>query len=471
MLSEDHARWLDARGIDLEIATNFGLTSTARRRSGQAVAAIKIPYVRAGQIVNHKYRLFGSDINWQMDTGAEPCFWNQDVIADPSLSRIPLVICEGEWDALTSVQCGYVRTVSPPNGCGVRMELAEELRPHLLKCKKIILAGDGDVAGQKFNGELARRFDAARCHYLQYPDGTKDLNEVWCKYGGDAARALLDNAKPMPIAGIRVLADYPAEHKIEVFATGFPSLNPFLKMYYSELMCITGVPSHGKSRFAVELVGSLALQHGHRSAIASPEMRIIPYVRDILREHHQGMRVRDMADHHKAEADEWIGRHYAFIDADSRDETEDDNLDWYINRAADCVFRHGVRWFVLDPWNQVSHNRAPFESAPEYQARAFKTLRTFARKYDVGVVIVAHPTKSILQKDGKLRKPGPYDIDGSAHWYNAFDHCVTVWKQEHGGNVREIEVTKCRHQDTGHVGSAFLKLESGRLQSTVDERQ
>jgi twinkle protein len=469
MLSEQHAAWLEARGIDLEVATNFGLTTTARRRDGRAVEAIKIPYTRKGRTVNHKYRLFGLEgFKWDQDSGAEACLWNNDVVTDKSLHSIPLVICEGEWDALTSVQCGYVRTVCPPNGCGMKMELAEELKPHLLTCKKIILAGDGDVAGQNFNAELARRIGPARCYFLRYPEGCKDVNEVWNKHGGDATRALLDNAVPFPIAGIRSLSDYPPDYVLPIFPTGFPGLNPFLKLFFGELMVVTGVPSHGKSRFTVELVGSMSLEHGHSVAIASPEMRVIPYVRDILREHCEGVRVREMTEQNKAHADIWINRSIHFIDAESRDETADDDLNWYVDRAADCVFRHGIRWWLLDPWNQVSHRRERYESSTDYQSRAFRLLREFAKKYDVGIIVVAHPTKSVAQKDGKLRKPTPYDIDGSAHWYNSFDHCLTVWKAEGAGNVREIQVTKCRHADTGHVGSAFLKLESGRLQSTVD---
>lgn len=469
MLTEAHAAWLEGRGIDLEIATGFGITSTARRRDGRAVEAIKIPYTRKGKTVNHKYRLFGLEgFNWDQDSGAEACFWNNDVISDKSLNATPLVICEGEWDAITSLQCGYIRSVCPPNGCGMNMRLAEELKPHLLTCKKIILGGDSDDAGQKFNRELARRVGAARCYFLPYPADCKDINEVWNRHGPDAARNLLDSAKPFPIPGIKLLSDYPANFDLPTFNTGWASLNPLFKLFFGELCVVTGIPSHGKSRFTVEMLCSLALEHGHKSALASPEMRIIPYVRDICREHFKGKRMREMDDRDKQQADAWIERHFAFIDADARDEGCNDDLDWYISRAEDCVFQHGIRWFGLDPWNQVAHRREKYESSTDYQGRAFRSLRTLAKQYDIGVVVVAHPTKGILQKDGKARKPTPYDIDGSAHWYNAFDHCLTIWKAPDGGNVREVEVTKCRHHDTGHIGSAFLKLESGRLQSTID---
>jgi twinkle protein len=467
MLSEDHAQWLEARGIDLEIATNFGLTTSARRRNGQAVSAIKIPYQRRGKIINHKYRLFGADTNWTQDAGAMPCFWNEDVLRDPTLASYPLVITEGEWDALISLQCGYARTVSPPNGAGMKLELADEIKPMLLKTKKIILGGDGDEAGRKLNAELARRLGAVRCFWLDYPEGCKDLNDVWQRLGPDAARALLDNARPYPVKGLFTLDTFPPEHEPEIFSTGFPSLNPYLKLFRGEMMVMTGVPSHGKSRFALELLASLNLQHQHRSVLASPEMRVIPYVRDVFREHHSGVKLADMSEQQKADADLWINGAFAFIDQDPRDECEDAHLDWFIDKASDAVFRYGVHWFLLDPWNQVEHKRSKYETPVDYQARAIRSLKRFARSYDCGVIVVAHPTKGVMGLNGKVRKPGPYDIDGSAHWFNAPDHCVTVWAEDPKSLIREIEVTKSRYRAAGWPGSAFLKLEGGRLQSTV----
>ena len=79
-------------------------------------------------------------------------------------------------------------------------------------------------------------------------------------------------------------------------------------------MVITGVPSHGKSRFALELLASMARHHKHRSVIASFEMRITPYVRDVLREHYCGKAAKDLTLPDKRGADPWIEETFCFID-------------------------------------------------------------------------------------------------------------------------------------------------------------
>jgi twinkle protein len=105
---------------------------------------------------------------------------------------------------------------------------------------------------------------------------------------------------------------------------------------------ITGVPSHGKSRFALELLASQAMRHNQRSVIASFEMRVSPYVRDVLREHYVGKETRNMVLKEKRAADLWIEEMFVFIDQDPREEAEDASIDWLVERAGDAVVRYGV---------------------------------------------------------------------------------------------------------------------------------
>ena len=168
----------------------------------------------------------------------------------------------------------------------------------------------------------------------------------------------------------------------------------------------------------------------------------------------------------KREADEWIEETFCFIDQDPREEEEEATIDWLIDKAGDAVVRYGVDWFLLDPWNQVEHKRERGESESDYQGRAIRTLKRFARSYDCGVIVVAHPTKDVKLPNGEIRQPTLYDISGSAHWYNAADHGVIV-SGDTTTNVREIIVEKSRYRGAGMPGSGWLKLESGRLRATT----
>jgi twinkle protein len=460
MLSEEHQKWLEARGIDLEVATRYGLYTDRQSPGGRELA---IPYRRDGKVINRKYR--GPQKRFRQDSGAPRSFWNEDCLRDPTLGKQSLIVTEGELDALAAIQAGFQRTVSVPDGAGSNLDFIGEIWPFLKDAGEVILAGDGDEPGRKLNAELARRFGAARCAWVAYPEGTKDLNDILRLKGEAAVNDAIRAARPYPIKGLYKLSHYPDVPAPTTFETGWISLNSYLSVWRGEFIVITGIPSHGKSRFALELLCSLALTHGHRSVIASFEMRITPYVRDVLREHYCNKQAKDLTFAEKRAADQWIEDCFCFIDQDPREEQDEATIDWLIDKAADAVVRYGVDWFLLDPWNQIEHKRGR-ESEADYQGRAIASLKRFARSYDCGVIVVAHPTKDVKLPNGEIRQPTLYDISGSAHWYNAADHGVIV-SGDTTSNVREIVIEKSRYRAAGTPGSAWLKLENGRLQSTA----
>ncbi|MGI9381065.1 MAG: hypothetical protein ACR2OW_15580, partial [Methyloligellaceae bacterium] len=99
----------------------------------------------------------------------------------------------------------------------------------------------------------------------------------------------------------------------------------------------------------------------------------------------------------------------------------------------------------------------------EYQRRAIMKLKSFARAYDCGVIVVAHPTKDVKMPNGKVRSPTLYDIDGSAHWYNAADHGIIIDRDITKSTVC-VEVKKSRFRSGGVPGKAWLnyQISNGR---------
>jgi twinkle protein len=461
MLSEEHTKWLEERALDLEIVSKYGLYTDRQSPGGRDLV---IPYRRNGEIINRKYR--GPQKRFRQDRNAPRAFWNEDCLRDPTLAEEPLLITEGELDALSAIQAGFPRTISVGDGANTNLDVIGDSWPLLKDVRRIILGGDADDPGQKLNAELARRFGAARCAWIAYPAGSKDLNEVLQQGGETAVGDAILNARPYPVKGLYRLNDYPDMGEPVVFETGFGTLNPYFRPWLGEFIVITGIPSHGKSRFSLELQASMALAHGHRTVIASFEMRVAPYVRDVLREHYVNKQIKECSLEDKRKADAWIQESFCFIDQDPREEDEEATLDWLIERAEDAVARYGVKWFLLDPWNQVEHKRERGESEADYQGRAIRSLKRFARSYDCGVIVVAHPTKDVKLPSGEIRVPTLYDISGSSHWYNAADHGIIV-SGDTTSDVREITVEKSRYRSAGVPGSAFLKLENGRLRPTV----
>src|SRR4051812_44233314 len=110
-LSPKQIALLEARGIDVETAVRLGVED-----SPIAGFDIRIPYVERGKAVNWKYRSLAGEKRFMQEAGGRKCFWNADVISDRSLASEPLIITEGELDAIVAMQCGFPRTVSVPDG-------------------------------------------------------------------------------------------------------------------------------------------------------------------------------------------------------------------------------------------------------------------------------------------------------------------------------------------------------------------
>jgi twinkle protein len=71
-----------------------------------------------------------------------------------------------------------------------------------------------------------------------------------------------------------------------------------------------------------------------------------------------------------------------------------------------------------------------------------------------------HPAKIYRNKDGTRPVPTPYDISGSAHWYNKADNIICVHRdQANGSQDVELHIQKVRFKHVGHLGLAILKYD------------
>ena len=106
-VSNETIRFLDDRKIDTELALRLGVHGSHDE--------VVFPFIKGGEIVNNKHRRL-NDKKFYQDAGGHKCFWNYDVITDKTLRGQPLIITEGECDALAALTAGYVRVVSVPDG-------------------------------------------------------------------------------------------------------------------------------------------------------------------------------------------------------------------------------------------------------------------------------------------------------------------------------------------------------------------
>jgi twinkle protein len=466
---------LEARGLDIELCVRLGLETASAPDGGDSWVAI--PFVRNGAVVNHKYRRIEKlpdGPNFAQDKGGAQCWWNHDVLLDSSLGDQPLVITEGEFDGITAIQAGFVRTLSVPGGApeapvqgdGKYGFLADTL-PLIGSCRRIILATDGDRQGVALMNDLAKRLGRGRCQYVVWPPGCKDLNDVLRLIGPAAVVRALNEARFVAVPGLFTMAELPPVETPEPYAIGIAGLADHFRMRLGDLSVLTGVPSTGKSTLVNDIACRMAERHGWATCFASPEQN--PQI-----DHRRALRTwinRKPADKQSPGeleiADAWINDHFSFVVGS---DDEDFDLEWLLDKLASAVVRYDAKLCVIDPWNELDHAKPKDATMTEYVGWAIRQLKKFARKWNVHMMVVAHPSKMIKQKDGSVPKPTLYDVSDSAHWYNKPDVGLVIHPErtEDGAGYTSLSVVKSRYHDMiGRPGIIKLTFNpyTGRFES------
>jgi twinkle protein len=459
-IHEKHAEWLKGRGLDPVLAEKFGLTSTP---GAGGKFWLSVPYVENGRVVNHKFRQTMAK-HHRMDAGAPLTLWNHDALLSEAVrtGQLPVVITEGEWDALAAIQSGFEHTVSVPNGGPnepTRGEISEEndaeryrflwrAKPHLDSVGAFVLAVDNDAVGRLLAAELARRLGPERCRFVTYPDGCKDLNDVLLAYGEGAVGLVLNNAKPYPVKGLYRFADFPSPPDLQSIPLNLPGAVDGPELVPGTLTVWTGFAGAGKTSLLVFIIADL-LRRGVNVAMSSFETMVKPILETKMRAALLRCSDRDTTNpsyvppDRLAEVDQLLNDRFSIICQDFADEEHEMTLDEMLELARIAVLRDGARLIIFDPWNEVEHKRRPDESETDYTGRSIRAVKAFARLYSVAVWIVAHPKKPAMWGQ-KPDAPGLYDISGSAHWANKADYGAVIHRPNKETNLTQLVICKVR---------------------------
>ena len=451
-----HKQWLDKRGNLSGIAGELEVTTVERA----GAYWLCFPYRHKGDVVNRKYRLT-SEKQHQMDKGGKLCLWNAEALSGgPS----EVIITEGEFDALAAIRCGFDRTVSVPNGAPGQ-EVDDPLnakrysyfwdchKAELEQIKFFILATDNDEPGRILAKDLAVILGADRCKFVTYPEGCKDLNDVLVQRGQEAVTQVIAAAKPYPVKGLKKFPDFPEFVPPQSMQTGIPPLDEHMRLTLGTITVFTGFSNMGKST-VVNTILAHCVDRGVPICVASFETH--PY---ILR--HQ-LKAALVGDYSPDEADDLLDNLVSVV-ANSDDEDHEIDLDEYIEILRVAVVRDGVKVIVLDPWNELEHKRRRDETETDYIGRAIRALKRFARRMDIALWVVAHPSKPVK---GSNAAPSLYDISGSANWFNKADYGLVYHRPDKTINQASLIVAKVRMGLEGKPGTIPVKLnnQTGRIE-------
>lgn len=456
------------RRIGARTVREFGIYATTRwfgEELGER-PAIVFPYFSGGDLANRKYRPHPQKQPQQQDKNALQTLFNVDRLGD---APAEIVFVEGEPDVMALYECGIHHAVTLKDGAPSKAGAGndkrfEALNTHadmLSKARRIVLAGDNDAPGLILREELARRLGRHLCHVVTWPSGCKDACDVLRAHGPDAVLAALAAAQPYPIEGLQRIrpGTLHALHSLpppSTMTTGARATDLVLKLpTEGRLIVVTGVPSHGKTSWVRFVMVHTATNHARRWAVFSPEMQPWEQFAASCAEVYCGKPfwptpgVPSMTDPEIADAEAWLANRMTMIVCDAEDQAP--TLDWIIERARATVLQDGTTDLLIDPWNEVDGTRGQI-SETDWIGRSLQRLKGFALRHGCNVWIIAHPAKPANVKPGEKRgAPGPYDINGSAHWANRTDLGLTVFSPEAGS--AEIHLWKPRFRRWGQRGA------------------
>ncbi|KAL7211226.1 hypothetical protein ACSBR2_014160 [Camellia fascicularis] len=454
-----------------------------QRRYGDQIV-IAFPYRRNGELVSCKYR----DINkkfWQ-EKDTEKIFYGLDDIKDSN----DIIIVEGEMDKLAMEEAGFRNCVSVPDGAPAsvsKKELPSEeqdtkyqylwnCKEYLEKASRIILATDGDLPGQALAEELARRLGRERCWRVKWPkkndvDHFKDANEVLMYMGPTILKEVIESAELYPIKGLFNFRDYFDEIDAYYYrtlgyelgvSTGWRGLNEIYNVVPGELTIVTGVPNSGKSEWIDALLSNLNASVGWKFALCSMENKVREHARKLLEKHikkpffdaRYGESVERMSVDELEQGKKWLSDTFYLI------RCENDclpSINWVLGLAKAAVLRHGVNGLVIDPYNELDHQRPPSQTETEYVSQMLTKVKRFAQHHSCHVWFVAHP-RQLHHWVGS--PPNLYDISGSAHFINKCDNGIVIHRNRDpdAGPMDQVQVCvrKVRNKVAGTIGDAFL---------------
>tara|TARA_R110002020_G_scaffold56890_1_gene156980 strand:+ start:639 stop:2399 length:1761 start_codon:yes stop_codon:yes gene_type:complete len=475
-LKDAELAFFQNRGISEDVLFKSGVRGCTRwmPQTQADTNTLAFQFIKSNQRVNTKYRT--ADKQMSQDKGGEKCFYNFE-----ALEKKPkkVFITEGEIDALTLIECGFKDVVSVPDGApnptannldNKFSYFTDEAMKLFDEIPEIVLVTDNDENGRFLESELRRRLGIDKCLFVQYPEGSKDINDVLVKEGAEAVEDVLISAKHYPVDGLHTFKDY--ENEIidmyngvaqEYWKTGWPHMDKHLKVKGGQLNVVTGTPGSGKSEWVDDLMINTVHNYGAKWAVFSPENYPVKVYFRKLSEKYENQNFNDFNEPTLNNSINELSTYINLIVDNDKDEV---TMDYLFERIRTLVFRKGIKAVIIDPWNEIEHTIGSREDI--YLAKMLRKIKRFIRKYDLSFWLVAHPKNPQKDKDGNYFKTTAYDIAGGYTWNAKADNIFSVWRdRQNNKKPVEVDTLKIKYKTDGELGTCkyFYQYATGKFQS------
>lgn len=316
-----------------------------------------------------------------------------------------LVLTEGQIDSLSCAAAGVPNAVSVPTGAN-GFTWVPYCWDFLKRFKTLIVFGDHEKDHITLLEEMTKRFRGVIRHIREEDyQGCKDANELLQKAGPEAVAAAVANAVLVRVADIIDLADVKvsAPELKEQIPTGFNKLNRIIGGFFGgQLAILTGLRGLGKSTLASQMVIN-AVINGWNSFYYSGELSN-SNVREWLelqiagRERTTSYSINGkefhkiLPEYSEAAADWYRGKVYTKDEVDYSNEDGDVVERSLPDIVEDAINKYDCRFIVIDNLMTAITDNLDTDKYRE-QSVFLKGLTKLAQKYNVFVLLVAHPRK------------------------------------------------------------------------------
>lgn len=385
-----------------------------------------------------------------------------------------VVITEGQIDSLSVAEAFKDEVQKPdaycsvPNGCNAFTWIPNCL-DWLKKFDTVIVFGDMEHGHMSLLDTIAKRVPC-KIKAVQAADylGEKDANDILRSFGAEAVRKAVRGARAQEISNVKEIADvqYVDITRLPKVSTGILELDMALKggICFGQVCLLTGKRGDGKSTLMSNIFADALDQ----------KLGCFAYSGELPGFHFKAWLNCQLAgnDHMSARDDGFGGTEY-YLDA----ETDKKISEWYRGRAFiyDCsaidgeeteslletmrkvAARKDVKLFCIDNLMTAMDIVEDQNNLYLAQSNFVRELKELAMRYDVAVILVAHPRKA-----GKDEKSADFDNDivsGSSNITDRVDIVLNYSRAKEGAEYDSLlQVGKNRLAGTLKLGKDGIPL-------------
>jgi len=235
--------------------------------------------------------------------------------------------------------------------------------------------------------------------------------------------------------------------------TGVENIDNIFRLDRGKLVTVTGIPNMGKSEFVDFICTQYNKIHNLKTIYFSPEnqpleLHISKLISKFTNKSFDDKSV-DKTEYNNTV--NHILNNYYFLNYDNVF-----NLDMVLSEATNLINNDdNIGVLVIDSYNKLEAQKDFNVTETDYISKVLDTLERYAKKMNIVVILVAHPKKMQKNEAGTYNIPSPYDVNGSANFFNKSDYCITVHRDFINNNVI-VKCDKVKFKNYGAIGDLIL---------------